>query len=102
MACRAGSVATSRTRTSRRSSLDNKYATHEQLPGQLFDEAGNRIFIKGYLLTAKQEGAQAVSRTVAQQTLNEALHKAAGLAGEEFVEDWIKHAYKLRIEGKNK
>jgi hypothetical protein len=80
--------------------MDNKYATHDQLPGQLFDEQGNRIFIKGYLLTAQQEGALAVSRTVAQQTLNEALHRAAGLAGEEFVDDWLKAAYKIRVEGK--
>lgn len=82
--------------------MDNKYATHDQLPGQLFDEQGNRIFIKGYLLSAKQEAAQAMSRTVAQQTLSDALHRASGLAGEEFVDDWIKLAYRLRIEGKNK
>lgn len=82
--------------------MDNKYETHDQLPGQLFDEQGNRIFIKGYLLTAKQEAAQAVSRVIADQTLNTALRRAGELAGEEFVDDWLRLVYKIRIEGKDR
>jgi len=80
--------------------MDNKYATHEELPKELFDSKGNRVFIRPFFLSVGQEAALAVSRTIAQQTLNEALHRAAGLAGDEFVDDWIKHAYKIRVEGK--
>lgn len=74
------------------------YEKAEDLPGELFDAKGNRIFIRGYLLTAKQEGAVAVSRTVAEQTLNSAFQKAGELAGEQFVDDWLRLAYRLRIE----
>lgn len=74
------------------------YSTAKDLPGELFDKDGNQIFIKGYILGAERDAAQAVARTVAQQELNLALHRATDLAGQEFVDEWLRHAYKSIIE----
>ena len=79
--------------------MDNKYATPEELPGELFDSKGNRIFIRGYLLSAEQSAAKAMSRTVSTRMLNQALREAVDLAGEDFVNGWLKAAYRLIVEG---
>ena len=71
-----------------------------ELPQELFDKSGKRVEIKEVVLEAKREGALAVSRTIAEQTLTRALHAAAATAGEEFVDNWLRNAYKHRCENK--
>lgn len=76
------------------------YENADALPEELFDKDGNRVFIRGYLLSARQETAQAMSRMQAKQLLNQTVIWAVELAGQEFVNEWVKALYRVRIEEK--
>jgi hypothetical protein len=69
-------------------------------PEVLYDQNGKPVQVRDLLLEARREGAVAVSRTVAEQTLMRALHQAEEQAGPEFVDKWLRSAYKHRCENK--